>query len=142
MGSIQSIAPRNDVREFVVKIDNGAGPKIEEPVRYFRNRITMAPVDLKLPEDAEIDLDELTDAEYEALKAASMLCHYLDEWEITGPLQDGLGREIVGSGEVIPLDPRIVQHVPSVIVSEVLRQLTEHVFPNARRSRSERRRSR
>lgn len=136
------IAPRDHVKGFVVRIEaevDGQKQKVEVPVRYYRNRISLAPLDALIPED---EAKDMSDAEYEAVRAASTLCHYLDSWDVEGPLYDNTGKEIVAAGQTIPLDPRIVQYVPTLVVGEVMRQLTEEVFPNSRPSRNERRRSR
>lgn len=136
------LAPRDHVKSFVVRVEaevDGQVQKIQVPVQYYRNRISLAPLDALIDDE---DAKDLSDAEYDAIRAASTLCHYLKSWEVEGPLYDGRGKEIVAAGEPIPLDPRIVQHVPTLVVGEVMRQLTEEVFPNTRSSRNERRRSR
>lgn len=142
MPSIQTIAPRDLVKGFVVRVEadiDGQKTKIEVPVQYYRNRISLAPLDALVSEDEAKDMSE---AEYEAVRAASTLCHYLKSWDLEGPLEDNAGRQIVGAGEMIPLDPRIVQYVPTLVVGEVMRQLTNEVFPDSGKSRNERRRSR
>lgn len=142
MPSIQTIAPRDKVSSFVVKVDgeiDGQKVKTEVPVRYYRNRISLAPLDALVDED---EAKEMSEAEYEAVRAASTLCHYLQWWDLQGSLEDNKGREIVAEGEDIPLDPRIVQYVPTLVVGEVMRQLTSEVFPDSKPSRNERRRSR
>ncbi len=142
MPSIQTIAPRDHVKGFIVRVEaeiDGQSQKIEVPVQYYRNRISLAPLDALISED---DARDLSDAEYDSVRAASTLCHYLKSWEVDGPLFDNAGKELVAAGDTIPLDPRIVQYVPTLVVGEVMRQLTEEVFPNAKSSRNERRRSR
>ena len=143
MTSIQMIAPRDLVKRFTVRVEadneEGRHVKVEVPVEYYRNRISLAPLEALIDED---EAKDLTDAEFDAIRAASTLCHYLKSWDVEGPLYNNSGEEIVSSGETIPLDPRIVQYVPTLVVGEVMRQLTEEVFPNSRPSRNERRRSR
>jgi hypothetical protein len=142
MPSLQQIAPRDLVKGFVVRIEadvDGQTQKIELPVTYYRNRISLAPIEPQIDKD---EAEKLSDEEYNAVQAASTLCHYLKSWDLEGPLEDSSGREIVRAGELIPLDPRIVQHVPTLVVGEVMRQLTEEVFPNSKPSRNARRRSR
>jgi hypothetical protein len=142
MTSIQLIAPRDLVKRFTVRVEadvDGRTSKLEVPVEYYRNRISLAPLEALIDED---EAKDLTDAEYDSIRAASTLCHYLKSWEVEGPLFDNSGNEIVAPGDTIPLDPRIVQYVPTLVVGEVMRQLTEEVFPNSRTSRNERRRSR
>lgn len=139
MTSIQTLAPRDDVRSFVVKIEAPNGERAEIPVSYYRSRITLAPVALPLSEE---EREALTDGEISSAETASTICYYLKSWEVEGPLYDSVGAEIVGAGEMIPLEPLIVMHVPSLVIGEVMRQLTEHVFPPTTKSRNERRRSR
>ncbi len=142
MPSIQTIAPRDRISKFVVRIEgdvDDAKVKMDVPVEYYRNRISLAPLDALISED---DAKDLSDQEYEAIRAASTLCHYLKSWDVQGPLEDNQGNQLVSENEDIPLDPRIVQYVPTLVVGEVMRQLTEEVFPNSRSSRNERRRSR
>jgi hypothetical protein len=142
MTSMQILAPRDQVRRFVVRVEaevDGAVQKIQVPVEYYRNRISLAPLDALVSDE---DAKDMSDAEYDAVRAASTLCHYLKSWDVQGPLYDSQGEEVVAAGEDIPLDPRIVQYVPTLVVGEVMRQLTEEVFPNSRPSRNERRRSR
>ena len=142
MPSIQTIAPRDHVKGFVVRVEaeiDGQKQKIEVPVQYYRNRISLAPLDALIDED---EAKDMSDAEYEAVRAASTLCHYLKSWDLEGPLEDNTGREIVGAGEMIPLDPRIVQYVPTLVVGEVMHQLTSEVFPDSKPNRNERRRMR
>lgn len=140
MASIATIAPRDQVRQFVVTIKNDdTGDRVFINVEYYRNRISLAPIKAKISDE---DAETLTDAELDAIQSASTMCHYVKSWDLTGPLIDNDGRELVGDGEVVPLDPRITMHLPTTFVGEVMRQLTEEVFPKQTTSRNERRRSR
>lgn len=139
MPSLKTLAPRDQARQFAVKFENDAGEREYIQVEYYRNRISLAPMEAMISEE---DADELDESQLDAIRAASTMCYYLKSWDLEGPLEDYQGREIVPAGEVIPLDPRITQFVPTPIVGEVMRQLTEEVFPNRTASRRERRRSR
>jgi len=146
MTSIQTIAPRDEVRRFTVRLEgklDGQVVKILVPVEYYRNRISLAPLDGLVEKIvSEDELADLSNNEYDAIQSACTLCHYLKSWDLQGAVYKPTGEEIVGEDEDIPLDPRIVQHVPTTVIGEFMRQLTEEVFPNARPSRNERRRSR
>jgi len=138
--SIQSIAPRDEVRSFRVKIKNEHGvTEAEIPVEYYRNRITLAGVKFVPTEE---DIEQFSEAEIGNIESAATMCHYLKSWDVEGPLYDNEGETIVSEGKVIPLDPRVTMFVPTLIIGEVMRQLTEEVFPNSKASRNERRRSR
>lgn len=140
MTSISSIAPRDEVRAFSVKIKNDHGvTQAEIPVEYYRNRITLAGVKFTPSEE---DLEKYTEAEISSIESAATMCYYLKSWELEGPLLDNEGTILTNANEIIELDPRVTMYVPTLIVGEIMRQLTEEVFPNSKPSRNERRRSR
>ena len=144
MPSIQQVAPRDQTRGFVVRVDqkdsdgNVVGVT-EVPVRYYPNRITLGKVEVQLDED---EIKHLSDDEIDALQSASTLCNYLEWWDMQGEFRHPYtGEVLVPAGEDIPLDPRIVQWISTPVISEFMRQLTEEVFPKQKDSRNERRRS-
>lgn len=143
MPSLQQIAPRDLVRGFTVRLEadgDGGKVRVEVPIRYYPNRITLNPIEVQLSEEEARDLSE---SEIDALSSASTLCTYLEWWDMQGPvLHAQTGEMLVPAGEDIPLEPRIVQHIPTPVIGEFMRQLTEHVFPNSKPSRNARRRSR
>ena len=142
MPSLQQIAPRDHVKGFTPRLEaevEGQSVKVDLALQYYRNRISLAPIDALISEE---DADDLSEQELDAIKSASTLCHYLRSWDLEGPLWTNAGEQIVAAGEVIPLDPRIVQHIATPVIGEIMRQLTEEVFPTAKPSRNARRRSR
>lgn len=144
MPSIQMVAPRDQTRAFTVRIDqkDEYGKVVgvtEVPVRYYPNRITLGKVEVRLDEE---EAQNLSNEELDALQSASVLCNYLEWWDMQGEFPHPYtGEVLVPAGEDIPLDPRIVQWISTPVISEFMRQLTEEVFPKPKDSRSERRRS-
>lgn len=144
MPSVQEIVPRDEVRRFVAKIDkkneNGyVTSTIPVPVDYYPNRISLAPIDIVLDEDEEKALSE---EEIEALVNSSTICHYAKWIDLQGPVFHKVtGEVLVAAGEDVPLDPRIMQHVSTVLIGEIMSQLVAEVFPKQKTSRHERRRS-
>lgn len=142
MPSLQQIAPRDHVKGFTAKLEaeaDGQTVKVDLPLQYYRNRISLAPIEALITDE---DAEDLSEQELDAIRSASTLCHYLKSWDLEGPLWNNKGEKIVSEGEVIPLDPRIVQYIATPVIGEIMRQLTEEVFPTAKPSRNARRRSR
>lgn len=139
MPSIAAVASRDETRPLKVRLGEGT-EKVEFNIRFFPNRITQAPLDVLVPED--VDLAELSDEQFEALKAASRLPEFIESWDVEGPLYDAKGNLVVAHNEVIPLDPRVLQHLSSPVVVEFTNAVMDSVFPNLKQSRNERRRSR
>jgi len=140
MPSIAKIAPRDQVRQFVVKFkDDETDERSEIRVEYYRNRISLAPMEALISDE---DAEGMSEAQIDAIRSASTMCHYLKSWDLQGELKDYHGNVLVEEGETIPLDPRITQYLPTPIVAGIMRQLTEEVFPDQGKSRNERRRSR
>lgn len=144
MASLQEIAPHDQVRRFVAKIEskneNGyVTASVPVAVDYYPNRISLAPIDIVLDEDEE---KALSDDEIEALVNSSTICHYAKWIDLQGPVFHKVTKEIlVAAGEDIPLDPRIMQHVPTSVIGSIMKQLVEEVHPKEKTSRHERRRS-
>jgi hypothetical protein len=139
MPSLTKIAPRDQVRQFVMTFKNDDGEREDVHLEYYRNRISLAPMEALISEE---DAKELSDAELDALRAASTMCYYIKSWDVTGELKDYQGNVLVAEGDIVPLDPRMTQYMPTPIIGEIMRKLTEEVFPDAGKSRNERRRSR
>ena len=139
MPSIAKMAPRDQVRQFVMTFKTDDGEREDIHLEYYRNRISLAPMEALISDE---DAKELSDSELDALRAASTMCYYLKSWDVTGELTDYQGKVLVEEGELVPLDPRITQYMPTPVVGEIMRKLTEEVFPDQGKSRNERRRSR
>lgn len=140
MPSANKIAPRDQARQFSVKFkDEDSGAVEYVNVQYYKNRITLAPMEARISEEQK---EALNDDQLEAARIASTLCYYLKSWDLEGPLFNYSDEEVVGEGEVIPLDPLVTMFLPTTITAEVMNQLTEEVFPKAKESRNARRRSR
>lgn len=147
MPSIAVVASRDETRPLKIRIGEG-DKRAEFHINFYPNRITQAPLDVQVPDD--VDLKDLTDEEFDALKAASRLPEFIESWDMEGPLYDNRGKlvinpetgEAIGTGVIIPLDPRVLQHLPSPIVVEVTNAVMDTVFPHLKQSRNERRRSR
>ena len=140
MPSLNRIAPHDQTRQFSVKFKNDDTGDVEFiNVHYFKNKITLAPMEARLSEEERESLDP---DQLEAARIASTLCTYLKTWDLEGPLYNYDDEQIVGEGEVIPLKPLITMYLPTTITGEIMRQLTAEVFPETGKSRNERRRSR
>ncbi|MGE0541210.1 MAG: hypothetical protein AB7R89_13635 [Dehalococcoidia bacterium] len=132
------------MRRFVARIDvkdtQGAViDTIEVPVDYYPNRISLAPMDVVLSDD---EAKDLSDDEIDALRSSTTICVYAKWIDLQGPVFHKVtGEMLVGEGEDIPLDPRIMQHVSTVVIGEIMRQLVAEVFPDSKPTRNERRRS-
>jgi len=140
MPSLNKLAPRDQARQFSVKIKNDDTNEVAFiNVEYYKNRISLAPMEARISEEQK---DALNEDQLEAARIASTLCYYLKSWDLQGPLYNYSDEEVVGEGEVIPLDPLVTMFLPTPITAEVMNQLTEEVFPKTKESRNARRRSR
>lgn len=145
MPSIQVVAPQDQVRRFVAKLESKdeqgrVQETIEVPVDYYPNRITLAPIDIVLSED---EAKDLSDDEIDALRSSSTICVYAKWIDLQGPVfHKTTGEQLVAAGEDIPLDPHIMQHVSSVVIGEIMSQLVAEVFPKQKDTRKERQRLR
>jgi len=138
--SMEELAPHDEIRSFSVSIKGKHGGEVKKlPVTYYPNRVTVEPLEFQLSDE---ESEELTERQISAIESSMIICHYLHSWDLAGPVKNNLGVEVVGAGQPVPLDPRIVQCLPLAINLAVINQLTEHVNPNERESRNSRRRSR
>ena len=115
---------------------------------YWPNRLNTATVEVILPADADVNLDKLTDEEYNSLKYSSRIPEVVESWDVTGPLLTPWGEPVVnletglpfGEHDIIPLDPRYCKWIPSPVTTEIINQINEDTNPNLKQSRHERRR--
>lgn len=141
MTSLKKIAPRDQVRQFTVNFkDDETDERTQIHLEYYRNRMSLAPMTALISDE---DAEGLSETELDAIRTASTMCHYIKSWDLEGELLDYQGDVLVPEGQLIPIDPRITQYIPTPIVAGIVKQLMEEVFPDqAGKSRNERRRSR
>lgn len=140
MPSANKLAPRDQSRQFSVKFKNDDTGEVDYiNLHYYKHRVTLAPMEARVSEEVRKDL---TDEQLEAAKTASTMCTYVKSWDLEGPVFDYDGNEIVGEGEIIPIDPLITMYLPITITGTVMKQLTEEMFPDTSKPQSGRRRSR
>ena len=58
---------------------------------------------------------------------ADMVPQLLDTWDLEGPLEDANGDELVGAGEVIPVEAEYIVQLPAMFVVELSQKLQELV---------------
>lgn len=138
--SIDEVAPLEETRKRVFTL---LGKKSD--VTYYPNRITLEPSgDVAVVHDDETGEDddgEQSDAEREASQAARDLCRLVHSWDWVGPVKRAATGEIVIEyDQPVPVDPAIVQCIPTRIIRALNDAISEDAFPNNRRERRSRRR--
>jgi hypothetical protein len=136
--SIEEVAPREETRKRVFKL---LGHRSE--VTYYPNRITLEPSGetTVLYDDDDIDDDdEQSDDEREANLAARNLCRLVHSWDWVGPVKRGDGSIVIDHDQPVPVDPEIVQCVPTRIIRALNDAISEDAFPKSRSERRSQRR--
>jgi hypothetical protein len=60
------------------------------------------------------------------------LCKLLVSWDMEGPLYNSeTGEEVVAEGEMVPLDPAVLQHMPSTLMAQLFRAIQEDNVPKS-----------
>ena len=61
-----------------------------------------------------------------------MLCKQIKSWDMEGPLYNSeTGDEIVVKGDIVPIAPDILQHLPTSFLTGVYRAITEDNVPKS-----------
>ncbi len=124
--SIGEIAPREERRTRTFKL---LGHPSE--VTFYPNRITLEPsgeTSVAHDDDGDEDRDE-------ANQASRDLCRLVASWDWTGPVVDGAGRTVVEHDAPVPIDPEIVQCIPTRLIRALNDAIAEDVFPKTRNER-------
>lgn len=126
MTSIAQLTARRE--EATVTIEG-----LEFTVAYRPNRLTMHRM---------IEMERLAkESDLEAM--AALVPEILESWDLEGPLDDDEGETVVDEGEVIPVDPDVLVHLPVMFYAGLSRELqrlaTEGPNPTKARPRSKKR---
>jgi hypothetical protein len=132
MPSLKSLGDRNRLKTAKI-----------EPVPGFDVELTYRPGMITLANDTST-----TDDDPDAPSVvARRFCGYATpdgndvpglvcDWDITGPLDNTFtGEELVPDGEVVPLDPAIVQHLPYALLAGLNQEMVRAETPNLRTRR-------
>lgn len=69
----------------------------------------------------------------------NQLCKLLRNWDMEGPLfNSDNGDQIVGEGEPVPLQPDILQHMPTSLMTGIFRAISEDNVPKSSTENSKR----
>jgi len=135
MPSIRDVARRDEVKQAVLKMESPTGVKFRLEVSFRPNVVTDRMSKKSKPGDDDSDDEEegglIEQIENStAMRAAEVFTSTFVSWDLTGPLVDGDGKEIVGENEPIPLEPAIVRWVPGWLRGQALTRVNEIIFPN------------
>lgn len=138
MPSIAEVASRDATKTITVPLD-APGVKVTFPVSvtYYPNRLTLEPVDLPEPEEGEPEAEE---SDRTSLRNAASFCDMVASWDLTGPLANRRGEEVVPADVPIPMRPEVIRCVPSWITVQVTQAVMDREFPNRTGARASRRR--
>lgn len=131
--SIGEIAPREERRTRIFKL---LGHPSE--ITFYPNRITLEPSG-----ETSVDHDDTGDSADEASdlnQAARDICRLVATWDWTGPVVDGGGRTVVEHDAPVPIEPDVVQCIPTRLIRSLNDAIAEDVFPKTRDERRSRRR--
>lgn len=99
-------------------------------ITYRPNRLTM---------HRSIEMDRLA-RESQLESMAALVPEILESWDLEGPLEDDAGETLVEEGEVIPVDPDVLVHLPVMFYAGLSRELqrlaTEGPKPTTAKPRS------
>lgn len=142
MPSFGEIGRRDERLPHTFHLTSPAGTKFAVAAELFINRITLEPVEIDVADyvQDDEDPDDLTPSDVASLRLAVGFCDVLASWDMTGPMTDRLGREVVPAGAPVPLDPRLVRFAPLWFHNQITSQTLELVNPNPIRSRGSRKR--
>lgn len=104
-------------------------------IEYFVSRVNTKPTTLTDEEMEDLDPDD--EAAINSRKMAKSLAHNLHSWDMYG---DDAIPGFVGSHEIVPLTPEMIEFVPLWVRNQIFDELMELVNPNLKRSRGSRRR--
>lgn len=129
MPSINQVAARDERMARSVRLKNPiTGAEADLEVAFYPNRITMAAARSVVTGAGATD--QLAQAEQTLAGLRVFLCRVLASWDLTGPLHNADGMEIVADGEPIPLQPEVVAHVPDWIVTQLIEHVAKPPKPN------------
>lgn len=120
MPSLKSLGSRDRIK--TAKIEPVAGWEVE--LTYRPGLITLAN---DTPDETNPDAPSAM---------AERLCKLIVDWDVTGPLEHTYtGEELVTDGEVIPLDPKVVQHIEYGALAGFMQEMVRAETPSPRRTR-------
>lgn len=136
--SLGTIAPQDrTTSRAVVLTDPDTGKRLGAlNVEYRVNRFRSKPTELS-EEDLRLLDDPDDDEAVSSLKNSKWVCEIVAGWDLLG---DSSVPGFVGSDEVVPLTPEMVEFVPLWIRRQIIEGLSEIVNPNLKKSRTGRRR--
>lgn len=110
MPSISQLVRETEVATIDVK-------GLELKITYLPNRLTM---------HRQADLQQRV-ANEDITAVCDMVAELLESWDMTGPLEDGDGTEIVADGELIPVTADNLGELPAFFVMDLGLRLQELV---------------
>ena len=138
MVSVADIAREDELMHAVLKMESPTGVKFRLEVDFRPNVVNDRLRHSRERDDEDDDLEDEIDAS--TIRAAEIFKMTFASWDLTGPLKDGDGHQIVGHDEVIPLEVEFLRWVPGWIRGQALTKVNEIIFPTLRElSRSRRR---
>lgn len=142
MASILDLANPDETKTIHVPLTLRDGSKRPFQVTYYPNKLTMEPVKLR-PKDAPADGDDDgDDADDEtgktSLRNATSFADMLEGWELTGPIYNREGVEVVAAGAPVPIAPLVIRCVPTWLTSQVTTGIMAVEFPDPKGSRTSR----
>jgi hypothetical protein len=110
------------------------GAEADLEIKFYASRVTMAAMQaasaiggegVSLKPGATVDetLSQVARIEGVMQSLQRFLCRVVAEWDLTGPLLDIDGNELVAPGQPIPLRPEFVAHIDDWIVNQVIEQI-------------------
>lgn len=124
MPSIQQLAPRDETAEHDVVFNTRHG-RMTVNVTFYPNRITAEPV---IIEDAEAKKeDQLGQTSF---RNAQAFCQFVRSWDLTGPVFDRKGEQLVDDDAPVPLEPRIIRMIPATVTNKITEEIVAIARPN------------
>lgn len=101
-------------------------------VTFYPNRITLEPTgETRVIHDDEADDEDIS----EENQAARDLCSLVAAWDWEGPVRRRGGEIVVPHDAPVPIEPKIVQCIPTRLIRALNDAIAEDVFPKTRTER-------
>jgi hypothetical protein len=124
MPSVQELAPRDFVSETDVVFNTVNGRTVVHVV-FWPNRITAEPVTIEDPDAQREDALGQT-----SFRNAQAFCQIIKSWDLTGPIFDRKGTQLVDDDTIVPLEPRIIRMIPASVTNRITEDVVAIARPN------------
>lgn len=125
MPSIAEVVPADLPKPADITFNTPHGREIVHVI-FYPNRLTAEPF---TDDDDEGDGRRGDPAARTSLRNARQFVHVIKEWDVTGPVKNRKGEQVVGETDIIPLEPEIVRLLPATFTNRITDELTAIVNP-------------